>query len=597
VKFIDAYILASTKRKTRRIRTALVIIVSSLLFALLFALALVAGGFKDAIGQVKDVGFNGRNIAGVVNNAQSTPGGQSDYETVVNGMKDELRARGIKVTVETERDQSFGMEVGRRLGKLFSQRQAEAEAKLEQQVKDLGNPRAIYHFKPMSVSSTDLVYQPDSAKDPLIDEMKAQVETGVNRMAQRGENGLSFFTVEGDMLRTQLHPGQTYTGWTPGAPYPIFVSYSYLEKLAGKSFARLSNAKKNDGYRQLMREYGGREVAYCYRNYTAQDQLQQVLKYNYDAERDNKTDTKPVAVPVCAGLDQALLKKVGVIVEPVKPETKPLFTPEPIVPPETSVIHMKIIGFVPSPPQYGTSDPITSLLSGISALPTPQYPGIFPTEVVRRDPRLKAFISDVNGYQPASLFADFKTRAEERAFIDKSCQGNECSSGKAPYIVPFGSLEMAFTGLIKNVMKGVLIGVSIIAFIAGLMIMFTISKVIADSTKEIAVFRALGARRRDIAQVYFTYGLMLTGSAAVCAFVLASIASFVVSHMFAERVAAGLVAGAGAYNQALSVRLWGVEPIWLLCILGALAAAAFIGITIPVLANLRRKLINALREE
>lgn len=596
MRFLDSIILARTKRKTRRIRTALVIIVSSLLFAVLLFAALVAAGFKNAANQVKDVGFGGRNIVSVTYEGNIAQGTTDGYDSTVNQMKDELRARKIRVTAETERDSSFASELGYRMNQAFVKSQAEANKKLEDKTREMANPRAIYRFTPLQASPYEMKYQPDPSKDDTAEEIKKRIETGISKPVAADPNKeLSLYTVEQDMMRTQVYSGQT-TKWQPGQPYPIFVSYSFLEKLSGKSFSGANADSKNQGYRELMTAYAGKELFYCYRNGTASEQLEQVIKYNHDAAKDNKASTNPIEVPVCGGFDQALLKKLKIITEPVEPETKPLFPPQPIPPAETIKMSFKIVGFVPSPAAYGTTDAITQILTSVGSLPAGQYPGIIPREVIDQDSRLKRFADGAIG-TPNYLFADFNTRAEEIAFIEKSCRGNECTSGLNPSVRPFGNIALAFSGLMGSIAKILLVAVGVVMLIAGLMIMFTISKVIADSTKEIAVFRALGARRRDIAQIYFTYGLMLAGSSVLWAFALAGIGSYVVSHIFADSVAAGLIQATGAYNEPVNVILWGVQPVWLAAIILALATAAIIGIAVPVAANLRRKLINALREE
>jgi ABC-type antimicrobial peptide transport system permease subunit len=127
--------------------------------------------------------------------------------------------------------------------------------------------------------------------------------------------------------------------------------------------------------------------------------------------------------------------------------------------------------------------------------------------------------------------------------------------------------------------------------------MFTISKVIADSIKEIAVFRSLGARRRDIAQIYATYGFMLAVAALIVAFILALIGAHIISHMYVGRVTEILVQNTGAYTTVVHGSLVGFNALWLLAVTGVLVVAAAIGIAVPVLLSARRKLITILREE
>lgn len=606
MKFVDAYILAATKRKTRRIRTALVVIVSSLLFAVLFFLAFAAQGLVQSAKQVEDVGFNGRNLVSIM---PSTMGFQdkgidpsAKQKEIEAQMDAELKARKIKVTTELKQeDPSYSMEMGRRMSKFFSDIQDQDNKRVEDQALTLGKPVALYHFLSMPIDATNFGYQPDPAKDPLVEELVQKEETGVAspNSFKVGNGEVSYHMVEADMLASQLQPGQSFA-WQEGQAYPVVISYNYMEKLAGKSFANVDSRVKVDGYRKLMKEFAGKELTYCYRNPTAQSRLQLVVAYNKTARTDKDNKTNPLDIPVCGGFDEALLKKLKIVQEEDKDKPKPAF-PAPAEPaPLTKQVQLKIVGFVPAVTPYG-QDIVTQAVSGLATLPVySQNPIIFSSEVVNTDPLLKSLITPSDGgfsYQQVNLFADFATRDQQKAFIAQSCKGDECTKGERPIISSFGNVSVALEDIFKTITKFVLLGVLVIMIIAGLMIMFTISKVIADSTKEIAVFRALGARRRDIAHIYYTYGTMLTVSAAVLAIILATVGALVVTNMYGERIAMALVHGIGAYNIDVHVTLFGVRPAWLLLIAAAMALAALIGIGIPLLTSLRRKLITILREE
>jgi hypothetical protein len=310
-------------------------------------------------------------------------------------------------------------------------------------------------------------------------------------------------------------------------------------------------------------------------------------------------------VPLCADFDTAILKKIKVITDDgaVADDTaKPLF-PVPALPAQiTRVMQFKIAGFVPSQSQYGGGDIVSQILTSVSQLPAGSQLGVVPTEVVAASPELQAKDEGgINLYGPGygTLLADFATRAQEKAFIATGCTGNQCGNPKntQPYITPFGSVSFALEGLFHSAFKFLVIGVGVVMFIAALLLMFTISKVIADSTKEIAVFRSLGARRRDIAQIYYLYGLMLAVASLLLSVVLAAVGAKVASSMFAVRIAGAFVKTTGAYNIDIHASLLGINGLWLGGAAVALLLAALIGITIPILVSLRRKLITILREE
>ncbi len=600
MKVIDAYILAATKRKTRRIRTGLVVVVSSLLFAILFFGAFVAKGVLDASSQVKDVGFNGRNLVSI----SATGGGASEdfkaeTDKIHADMDAELRAKGVKVTDDTRQDASYTSEFARRMQAQSVQQASAAQQQLTDSVTHLGKPTAMYHFAPMSLAG-DAVYQPSPQADPYADKLKQEQEAGgvaphTDPSDQLG--GFQFYNVEQAMLRTQLQPGQN-GAWKPGEPYPLFISYAYLEKLSGRSFAKVDAAAHNKGYRDLMKQYAGKTLNYCYRNAVAQQQLQQVEIYNYKAAHDTDKATNPVDVPLCGGFDQALLKKIGVISDPDPNAPKPLFAAPASPAPHTQEIAFKIVGYVPSQSQYSGGDIVSRVVTDVNQLPGNSEMGIIPSEVVAQDSVLQPEPDSFYG-QFYALFADFATRAEEKAFIAQGCTGNECGSPKntKPYVMPFGSISFALEKIFHRASQFLFIGVVGIMAVAALLIMFTISKVIADSTKEIAVFRSLGARRRDIAEIYYLYGLMLAIAGLVLALVLAIIGAEVVTSMYATSISNSFVQTVGAYNTGMHVHLLGVRWLWIGGAIAALLISAFIGITIPIIASLRRKLITILREE
>src|ERR1044072_637346 len=106
----DAYVLARTKRKTRRIRTVLVMFVSALLFALLFFGAFGATGLENAARQVKTTGFNGRYLTEVTPK-DSVNSRAVGLPAIQKRMDDELRARDINVDDTVRQQPAYVMEL------------------------------------------------------------------------------------------------------------------------------------------------------------------------------------------------------------------------------------------------------------------------------------------------------------------------------------------------------------------------------------------------------------------------------------------------------------------------------------------------------
>lgn len=595
MKCIDAYVLARTKRKTRRIRLALVIIVSSLLFSVLFFGALVLDGVQQSAGRFREYGYNGRHIT-QANNYGGMQFNESMSQAIRTEMDNELRARKVKITDELRNGNEYSSEFSQRISVKISANVKASQDAFEKRITDTYHPLAVYHVRSIDALVSLPQYVEGDADSYLTQQIK-QIETGVSETPTQFMEPPIFYSVEEEMLRPVLQQGQSFA-WKQGDPYPVVLPYSYVERLAKKSFVGLGAKEKNAGYQELIAAYGGKTLQYCFRNPTAQEQLDSVLKYNHDAEKDKDASTKPLTVEPCKGFDQALLKKVGVIAKPDPDAPKPLF-PKPAPPePETRPIALKVVGFVPTMAQGPGTDIFTATFSSVNSWPS-GVPMLIPRSVVDSEQLLRSGSGTAaTAFNNSSLYVDFASREQQRRFIKaEGCTGDACYQGDKWILMPFGSLKTALEGIsnaLVKVGKWVALGVAILA---SLLVLFTISKLISDNRREIAVFRALGARQRDIAQIYFTYGFMLAGNAIVVSLLFAGIGAYVFSAKFADRFNAALVQAVGAYENPGQSVLLGVQPLWLLGIAGLVLVAATVGVAVPVLISRRRNLATMMREE
>lgn len=596
MRILDAYILARTKRKTRRIRTSLVIFISALLFAVLVFGSFAATGLQKSSSQFKDVGYNGRYLTSAHVNAPPS----FDYATTEKNTKAqmdaELRARGHKVTDTVRNSTEYQMELAKRVGEYTMAEDKKRQAAAEQKVIEEFSPKGVYHLNLVDALQS-MERQTSEDADPYLTQQKDVLEgksSGQQNMGPFSQDRPTFHAAETDLLTPLLQPGESFA-WQPGQAYPVLMPYPYIAKIAGQSFTNLGSQEKIDVYAQLIHEYTGKELTYCYRNAIAQEQVSAVLRYNKQADTDKDASTKPIPITTCQDFDQAVLKKAGLIQSADPNAPKPLFPQPATIPSLTKQVKVKVVGFVPTQ-EFGLSNNIfDSLFSGVNSWQSP-LPAILPSEVVAQDELLKT--PAVGGFMASpQMFYDFATRDEQKRFIDSGCSGMDCVAGDKLFIMPFGSIKVALEGTLKDIMtvaKWVVLG---IAALAALMIAMTISKVIADSRREIAVFRALGARRRDIAQIYFTYGLMLAGSALVVSLVLAVAGALIFSAQFSANVNAVMVNAVGAYTMETNTVLFGVNWLWLAGIAGVLLVASLIGIAIPVLLSNRKNLVNVMRDE
>lgn len=519
-------------------------------------------------------------------------------------MDSELRARKVSITDATHQDPAYINEYTARLADRIEQDQLKQNESSYAWIKQHGGKNArIYTLSQISNLSGTVQRVTATDQDPEMTQLLEQLKTG-STSSQGGYNpyggaDLTFESIAPDMLVTQLQPGQT-TSWHSGQPYPIFVPYTFLEKLSGQSSAHLSPAQQNVLYRKLISQYTGKEMNYCYRNQQATTILEAVLQYNQNLIKTNDKQHKPVSTAPCQSFDAKTLKSIGLnsdgtFVDDSSQVAKPLFPSRKTDPASTSLLTLKIVGFVSAPSAFDT-DLLGSLLNAQYNWQIP-LPGFIPSDVVSQDPYLSGGLYGKAAYSQEQYFVDFHTRNEQKAFIAKSCSGSGCNKSNAALITPFGNINVTLEDIINSLAGIIFIGTIVAAILAIAIMLLVVSRVIADSRKEIAVFRAVGAKKRDIAQIYYTYGFSIFVSSTVFAICLATAAALVLTNLFSTPLSAMLVTATGAYQTSVHATLLGLSPAWLVAITLLLFVSMVIGVSLPLSLSLKKRLINSLREE
>lgn len=141
------------------------------------------------------------------------------------------------------------------------------------------------------------------------------------------------------------------------------------------------------------------------------------------------------------------------------------------------------------------------------------------------------------------------------------------------------------------------IAAAVVAALAALIMMGTVGRIIADSRRETAVFRAIGAKRLDIAEIYLTYVILLAALVFAVSLILALILSSYLNHRYSESVTIDALLAFNVSDLTQKITLLHVYAKDLLYVLalimgGALAAALF-----PILNNVRRNPIRDMRDE
>ncbi len=196
-----------------------------------------------------------------------------------------------------------------------------------------------------------------------------------------------------------------------------------------------------------------------------------------------------------------------------------------------------------------------------------------------------------------TYYASFANQTDLLKFVDGI--SNSFQSNLTTYMSAhvFGNPMMQFQELedsVASVLKYVILVLLAAVVIA---MMTTLSKIIADSERETGVFRAIGAKRSDIMQIYFSYSALVSVLAMLVAVLIALGVCAYLTHAYSANLTYELLTVTGSLNLTTRVTLFAVNWLNLIEVFGAILAASLLGTIIPLSNLLRKDPIKALRAE
>ncbi len=171
------------------------------------------------------------------------------------------------------------------------------------------------------------------------------------------------------------------------------------------------------------------------------------------------------------------------------------------------------------------------------------------------------------------------------------------AAGKTFSVTPYGNSAGAIDDFTKGANRFLTWFVVAVLVLAALVMAGNIGKIIADSRRETAVFRSLGAKRFHIAQIYLTYVAIICALVAGLSIAVGAGAAYAVSASQSPALSAVAVQAFNARNVHQSFSLFGLNPIHLAAIAGCVLAAGLLSSALPLLTNMRRNPISDMRDD
>lgn len=212
-----------------------------------------------------------------------------------------------------------------------------------------------------------------------------------------------------------------------------------------------------------------------------------------------------------------------------------------------------------------------------------------------------AGLSDSTSKQFPYGMLEFSSAEQARKFLaNETCNISNPNCGKAYEASQYGVNFLVLDDLINGVNRIISIIFVVVASLVAIIIWLTISRIISESRRETAVYRAVGAKRADIVLVYLSYTIMLALIIIAFAFIIATILSAVVAYMATPYLLVAAQASFGIIGSISTVSLVELNDyvlvmmLWMALLIVAISVLSAIQ---PIVRNMRREPANDLAVE
>lgn len=642
IRLTDVTKLAYTKLRTRRIRHGVVIAISSVLFIAISTILFLARGTFDSVESYMSKGLSSKYLIGAnltvsdvnVTNPEIISRAKEIQKEFIKQKIAEAKRLGIDYDQKTEQQIIVEAQTGglgaeyisdlsyppayQALQEYYKKKNFNGEELLNKQAESYGL-NSIYKIQQLfNLQAPNYLQILENGKESY---------SSLNQFNPTEFNPLSDFSftytfMSGELLKSFLLPEQNFEIGSDGS-IPILIPYIAAQKLLGiKDLDKKADINEKAEYLTNIRnKSAGLNFDVCYRNTASESLLNKAVSesQDYNTNKDKKDYVKPDLV---TGLPSESCGAVTVLRDVRTSAQKNIDSKQlafdqkfSLEAPEQARLKYRVVGLLPS--NDSSSFSLQQLLQFILTS-TLGSVWVSPIEVASKQPTLSKLIDKSVYTYPPGYVLDFKDVVGAKKFVaEKTCDPDntlydsvsnsatapdpfaECKSGAKYYTLsPFGGNSLALAELKTGFYKFFRLLIIGLAILASIILLGVVSRVIADTRRETAVFRAIGAKRLDIVQIYITYVLMLgtiisistlTGSFLIC--------QFIQNRYSPELSLASSIAFNTPITNQNDFRVYGIAPFDVGLVVLVVLISCLLSAILPTLTNVRRNPINDMRDE
>lgn len=658
IRFRDALTLARTKLRSKRILLTITVIVSGLLFGVLSGAIIVASGMTSSTEHFFTKALNGRYLVEAQPNIPSWVYGYEDFYnepskelvTKLTTLQDEYTAKQKALHTKHKipfdknsiepilQPNPFGdkdaagnvKQVINRESPVYqeylTQRKIDYTKTANNKLTDLKNLAEPY-------GATDYYHNKSMSLQPLATYLKdgkedfGQKQNANNSPASYQEyltsnvKDSSYVFADETLIQRFILPENDARKKNTDA-IPVVLTTQEIAKVFGKELGidkqPSSAAEQVEWVKDLQKKANGYTYSACYRSQTETALIQKTMQTNTEmvAKKNDPNYTAPSLqynLPTTPCGELTIKKDTRTAQEKAQLAAAELLQKDmgTYEPAEHRLLKFQIVGAfslsdVTAQPQNATAY--------ISYLLGPQYMNgsFIPQQLYDKlpasaqhkdllDNKKSPAYAELQAFNDAGIkntVISFPSLESARDFIKEqgcSMMSSEC---KKPFILStYGSSYLAIDD-ISNFIKSVAPVVLLIAMgIATIIIWITMARVIIDSRRETAVFRALGAKRRDIASIYLLYSLLVALLIVIFMLILGIIAASIVESLYGTEATNLAKVAYGVFNELAPFRFIGINLPLLAALAGCVFAISLVAVIPPLWRNVRRSPIRDMRDE
>ncbi len=198
----------------------------------------------------------------------------------------------------------------------------------------------------------------------------------------------------------------------------------------------------------------------------------------------------------------------------------------------------------------------------------------------------------------ATRILEFRSANDARQFLEnEACPSISTNCAKQFSADPYGSNYLILDDIGNLFRKVANIAFPSALGLAAIIIWFTISRIMAENRKETAVYRAMGAKRRDVTSIYVTYVLLVALRIAIVSLALGVTAALAINYFYGSTLTDTAVTAFGIIDGAPSFSLFSLNSPLLVAVVLSIFVISLIASVQPLIRNVRRNPIRDMRDE